>query len=82
MQKNKASNRNRTDNWTLRVTCFTVELWKPISKYYKKYAGKSIVLKIPDKKFLIKNKKSACNLLFVCYSITSIEKQMSVLDGQ
>lgn len=33
--KNKASNRNRTDNWTLRVTCFTVELWKPISKYYK-----------------------------------------------
>ena len=28
MSSIEASNRNRTDNWTLRVTCFTVELWK------------------------------------------------------
>lgn len=30
----KASNRNRTDNWTLRVTCFAFELWKHMFDLY------------------------------------------------
>ena len=73
----KASNRNRTDNWTLRVTCFAFELWKRMFDLY-------IIIQKSEKvnhKFKI-FEKNTCNFLIVWYSRCHVGVQMSAQGEQ